>query len=106
MCENDLKHVYTQYTQGAASNGSLSRDMAAEPASEACHRGTCQGRHERPARARASARTARHTGRRRSHLATGPGHLHRAEPEPEAACTRAQSAGERLVRAENENEEG
>ena len=41
MCENDLKHVYTQYTQGAASNGSLSRDMAAEPALEACHRGTC-----------------------------------------------------------------
>ena len=68
--------------------------------------GTCQGRHERPARARASARTARHTGRRRSHLATGPGHLHRAEPEPEAACTRAQSAGERRVTVENENEEG
>ena len=94
MFENDLKHVYTQYTQGAASNGSLSRDMAAEPALEACHRGTCQGRHERPARARASARTARHAGRRRPHLAGSRGHLPRVEAGPEAASGRAQSVDE------------
>ena len=106
VCKSDGKHVYTRYTQRTASNGSLSRDEAAEPALEACYGTASEGRNERPARARASARTARHTGRRRSHLATGPGHLHRAEPEPEAACTRAQSAGERLVKAENENEEG
>ena len=100
MFENDLKHVYTQYTQGAASNGSLSRDMAAEPALEACHRGTCQGRHERPARARASARTARHAGRRRPHLAESRGHLPRVETGPDAACVHSQGADEQ-VRAEN-----
>ena len=94
MCENDLKHVYTQYTQGAASNGSLSRDAATEPASEACIRGTCQGRHERSARARASARMARHAGKRRAHLAGGRGRLPRVEAGPEAASGRAQSVDE------------
>ena len=98
VCKSDGKHVYTRYTQRTASNGSLSRDEAAEPALEACYGTASEGRNERPARARASARTARHTGRRRSHLAACPGHLHRAEAEPEAACTRAQSAGERRVR--------
>ena len=50
VCLSDLKHVYTQCTQRAASNGSLSRDAAAEPASEACvieahAKGAMSGRH-------------------------------------------------------------
>ena len=106
VCKSDGKHVYTRYTQRTASNGSLSRDEAAEPALEACYGTASEGRNERPARARASARTAKFAGRRRSHLAACLGHLHRAEAEPEAACTRAQSAGERRVTVENENEEG
>ena len=106
VCKSDGKHVYTRYTQRTASNGSLSRDEAAEPALEACYGTASEGRNERPARARASARTAKFAGRRRSHLAACPGHLHRAEAEPEAACTRAQSAGERRVTVENESEEG
>ena len=106
VCENDLKHVYTQYTQGATSNGSLSRDMAAEPALEACHRGTCQGRHERPARARASARTARHAGWRRPHLAGHHGHLPRVETGPEAACAHAQGADEQRESREHMEKEG
>jgi hypothetical protein len=106
VCKSDGKHVYTQYTPRTASNGSLSRDVAAEPALEACHSSASEGRHERSARARASARMARHTGRRRSHLAISLGHLPRIEAGLEAACTRAQSVGERRVRAENENEEG
>jgi len=106
VCKSDGKHVYTRYTQRTASNGSLSRDEAAEPALEACYGTASEGRNERPARARASARTAEFAGRRRSHLAACPGHLHRAEPEPEAACRRAQSAGERRVTVENESEEG
>ena len=104
--ENDLKHVYTQYTQGAASNGSLSRDMAAEPALEACHRGTCQGRHERPARARASARTARHAGRRRPHLAESRGHLPRVETGPDAACVHSQGVDEQRESREHMEKEG
>ena len=104
--ENDLKHVYTQYTQGAASNGSLSRDMAAEPALEACHRGTCQGRHERPARARASARTARHAGRRRPHLAGSRGHLPSVEAGPDAACVHSQGADEQRESREHMEKEG
>ena len=106
VCKSDGKHVYTQYTPRTASNGSLSRDEAAEPALEACYGTASEGRHERSARARASARMARHTGRRRSHLAISLGHLPRIEAGLEAACTRAQSVGERRVRAENENEEG
>ena len=106
VCLSDLKHVYTQCTQRAASNGSLSRDAAAEPASEACHRGTCQGRHERPARARASARTARHAGWRWPHLAGRHGHLPRVEAGPEAACAHAQGADEQRESREHMEKEG
>jgi hypothetical protein len=102
-----MKNMYTlDILKKTTSNGSLSHDETAEPTLEACHSSASEGRNERPARARASARTAKFAGRRRSHLAACLGHLHRAEAEPEAACTRAQSAGERRVRAENESEEG
>ena len=102
-----MKNMYTLDTlKKTTSNGSLSHDETAEPTLEACHSSASEGRNERPARARASARTAKFAGRRRSHLAACLGHLHRAEAEPEGACTRAQSAGERRVRAENESEEG
>ena len=106
-CVKVMENMYTlDILKKTPANGSLSHDETAEPTLEACHSSASEGRNERPARARASARTAKFAGRRRSHLAACLGHLHRAEAEPEAACRRAQSAGERRVRAENESEEG
>ena len=89
-----------------ASNGHPNRDAAKVLTLEACHGGTRRGRRERPERARTSARIAGRDGRRRPHVGEGLWRCPSVETGCEAACERAQSVGERRVKAENENERG
>jgi hypothetical protein len=81
-------------TQRAATNGHLSRDTAAGPASEAARLDASLRCTDRPQRAMASSRAARDARRRWSRDGQGHGRRLHAEPACEVVCARASRARE------------